>query len=140
MQIPFDDLDYIDDEGTILGLEGCPFSGESFELYDSGTPSWVGTYENGVLVKLVEFDEEESKHVAAEMRGGVYHGTVREWHGNGALKTETQYEFGVMLRRRVWSLSGDLVADKDVQLSEGDRAFLKVSRDSDRRFRESHGA
>lgn len=46
-----------------------------------------------------------------ENRFGAVHGVLREWYESGQPKSESTYEFGVLLAKREWNENGDLQAE-----------------------------
>jgi len=61
---------------------------------------------------------------------GTYHGKKREWHPNGQLAEEADYELGFELRHKLWDEDGNLI--EEFERDENDPAYeeLKEERET----------
>lgn len=48
---------------------------------------------------------------------GLWHGPYREWHCDGRVVAEVEYDFGCPVRERRWDEDGRVVADRRVDES-----------------------
>ena len=62
----------------------------------------------------------------ALMFNGVFHGTKREWHRNGQLAEEAEYELGFELRRSNWAADGNLIGKSE--LDKNDPGYKRLEK------------
>lgn len=65
-----------------------------------------------------------SPMVEATHFAGALHGRAREWHRNGMLAEDGEYEYGLALWAKEWDESGQLVTDRRMQ--DGDAAHARL--------------
>lgn len=80
----------------LFEYQGEPFTGLAYEL-NAGR------------------DGREQLSCEVSYQQGMRHGLYREWHEQGALRTEIIYEYGIRLSERNWLPDGDLAEESQLQ-------------------------
>jgi antitoxin component YwqK of YwqJK toxin-antitoxin module len=109
-RVPYDSLDYLDGR---MCLDGEPFTGVAFELYEpEGVLDFEVAFQNGIRSgpRRAWFETGQPSEDSS-MFSGVLHGKHREWHRNGQLSEESDYELGFKLRSKCWDEKGNLIED-----------------------------
>ncbi|SEM25163.1 hypothetical protein SAMN05660976_04605 [Nonomuraea pusilla] len=63
-------------------------------------------------------------HGGLGLRAGALHGRAREWHRNGQLAEDGEYEYGITLWAKQWDENGVLEEDYTLTESESDHRTL----------------
>lgn len=106
-RILHDDLEY---DGDFLCFEGALFTGVSYELFDNGKLQAEYEYESGQ-----KNNECKDWYRNGQLRDRYFfkqrkrHGLQQEFHEDGSKKSESDYELGIELERRLWSKFGELI-------------------------------
>lgn len=121
-RVPYDSLDYID---YCMCLNGEPYSGVAFSLYDNGRLEFEVTFRDGIRMGLRRawFDSGVLSEECTMFKG-VLHGKKREWHRNGQLAEEAEYEIGILVRQKCWDEHGGLT--EEFQLAGNDPAAKQL--------------
>jgi antitoxin component YwqK of YwqJK toxin-antitoxin module len=105
-------LDYVD---GCKYLDDVPFTGVGYYLDEEGRLDSEASYRDGIQFGLRRawFETGTLLHEYPMFRG-VLHGKKREWHRNGQLAEEADYEFGHGLHRKRWDEDGNLIEEYDI--------------------------
>ncbi len=105
--------------------DGRPFTGVAYTLAPGGEISSEQEFREGLRWGPVwERYRSGKMYYEAVFFRDVLHGRKREWHPDGQLAEEGEYEYGIALWKKKWSPSGELV--EDYQLPETDPAFQRL--------------
>jgi hypothetical protein len=137
-------LDYLNGR---MCLDGEPFTG--IDCWEDEGDRGETTYISGIETGLKRgWFSSGALNYEYWMLMGTYHGKKREWHPNGQLAEESDYELGFDLRHRYWDKDGTLI--EEFERPESDPAYeqLKSERETykdeieaeERRRRESSEA
>jgi antitoxin component YwqK of YwqJK toxin-antitoxin module len=120
IRVNFDNLDYTD-EGLHV-WQGKPFTGIAYENFPNGQRQSEVTFIDGIKNGTTR-EWYPSGHLETEQHivHGSKHGECREWFENGQLKIETTYEFGILVRKKVWNETGELV--QEFEITEHDNLY-----------------
>lgn len=115
-------LEYID---NLKYLDGEPFTGVGYYLNEEGRVEAEISYQYGVEVGLSRawFETGAIRHEHPMFRG-VFHGTTRDWHDNGQLAEEADYEFGHDLYHKRWDKDGNLI--EEYHMDKSSPAYKEV--------------
>ncbi|UQV47774.1 hypothetical protein KIV45_13680 [Janthinobacterium lividum] len=115
----------------LMCYTGKPFSGVAFEN-DS----------NGILITETSFIDGQKSGISRQWSAAsrlileewfalnALHGTAREWHDNGARKSDGHYELGICIQEQVWDAQGTLLKDYRIDEAGPQFATLKKLRSS----------
>ena len=118
LEYPGDGLHYLDGE---------PFTGIAFSVTKDGFERSQLEYRNGLRWGASkEWYGPDLPKVDATYYKGVLHGRAREWHRNGQLAEDGEYEYGIVLWEKQWDEEGNVT--KDYRLTETDRDFETLQR------------
>jgi antitoxin component YwqK of YwqJK toxin-antitoxin module len=128
VRVPDDELDFHGwDEGYTLN--GQPFTGIAYEVGAEGQLLAEVEYRSGVQEgRWLEWFPDGTTRCEAVLARGVWHGHCREWHSNGRLALDGEFEHGVCLHRRRWDDGGSLVEDYRVASNAGASEVLGMYR------------
>jgi antitoxin component YwqK of YwqJK toxin-antitoxin module len=123
-RVPIKSLSY-DDGG--MHLDGEPFTGIGYFLDDEGRLEAEVTYRAGSQVGLKRgwFKNGQPSYEASMFRG-VLHGKNREWHSNGQLAEDSDYELGFELRHKRWDEKGKLI--EEFELDKNDPGYKRLEK------------
>ena len=122
-RVPLSELEYPGDGLYYLGNE--PFSGFVLFIAKDGRNKGYAEYRRGLRWgETRETYPEGTPMVEATFFKGVKHGHAREWHRNGQLAEDGEYEYGIALWKKTWSESGAI--EQDYRLEEGDEAYQRL--------------
>ena len=108
-------------------LDGEPFTGVAFSLAKDGQEKSQVEYRQGLLWgSMKEWYEPGVPMVDKYLFKGVLHGRGREWHRNGLLAEDGEYEYGITLWEKIWDKNGNL--EKDYQVKESDPDYQRLLR------------
>ena len=106
--VDYDDLYYTDAHIFVLGNE--PFTGIAESRYPNGDLRFRAPFKNGGQHGITEeFFPSGGKRNLTPYANGAPHGHVVEWYEDGTIKTESDVEFGILIRRLDYDTSGNLV-------------------------------
>lgn len=110
---PGDGLYYLDDE---------PFTGFVLLGSEHGQDRGYSEYRHGLCWgETRETYPEGTPVLEATYFKGVFHGRAREWHRNGRLAEDGEYEYGIALWKKTWDEDG--VIEEDYRLEQGDQDY-----------------
>jgi antitoxin component YwqK of YwqJK toxin-antitoxin module len=121
-------LDY-DEEAGVYTRANSPFTGVAYQLAPGGWTRSEQEFRDGL-----PWGPSRTWHspdqLASESHsvGGVWHGVRREWHPNGVLALEEEFELGVALNRLRWDESGSPIEEFQLQESDPDYQTLLMLR------------
>ncbi|HEY9842918.1 MAG: toxin-antitoxin system YwqK family antitoxin [Candidatus Sericytochromatia bacterium] len=100
----------------VYSWRGRPFSGIGYEKDSQGRLVGEITYLDGAQhgPTRIWFPESGELRSETHYRHNSRHGLQREWYKGSegeALKSETEYEYGIVVRSRSWDLDGELAED-----------------------------
>jgi antitoxin component YwqK of YwqJK toxin-antitoxin module len=124
-RVPADSLSYPGDGRQYLDDE--PFTGVAYYLDDQGQLVGEIEYRNGLEWGLKrEWYAPDEPYYEGNFFMGVLHGRKREWHDNGQLAEDGDYEYGFALRRKKWDEDGDL--EEEYELKESDSDYTRLEK------------
>jgi antitoxin component YwqK of YwqJK toxin-antitoxin module len=123
--------EYLAYEGDQKLLDGEPFTGVGYYLYEEGQLEAEITYRDGVQMGLRRawYPSGQLQHEYHMFRG-VFHGKKREWHDNGRLAEEADYELGFKLRSKCWDEDGNLIEEFELDKNDPDYQRLEKYREA----------
>ncbi len=123
-RVPADSLDYRAEDGRQC-LDGVPFTGVAYYLDGQGQLVGEIEYRDGLEWGLKrEWYGPDEPYYEGRFFMGVLHGKEREWHDNGQLAEEGDYEYGFALRRKKWDEDGNL--EEEFELKETDPDYKRL--------------
>jgi antitoxin component YwqK of YwqJK toxin-antitoxin module len=117
------------EEGVMM-LDGTPFTGVGF-IERNGEVIEETEYQRGMkwgVSKTLFPGGKPYKHT--RLFAGVRHGRHRQWHFNGELAEEADYELGFLVRRKKWDEDGDPIDDFQLEASDPEHGHLEQVRES----------
>lgn len=128
-RVAYEDLEF----RGVMRLKGEPFTGVAFARFDDGRIDFERTYQAGIQSGPGrEFFETELLAEECTMWWGMFHGERRQWHDNGQLLQEADYDAGLELRRTCWDEDGAVVDEyafeSDPVYQPGERLFAAYER------------
>lgn len=125
-RIPLNSLDYHDDDRRYY-LNDKLFTGVGFTLNKDGRLKSEVTYQDGVpWGPTKEWYRTGQPMVDSTLVMGQLHGRAREWHANGQLAEDGEYEYGLTLWAKKWDENGHIV--NDYQMKESDPDYQTLQR------------
>ena len=113
------------DDGLMI-LEGEPFTGIGDLVDDTGQLVGEIEYRNGLEWGMKRgWNIPDKLYYEGCFYRGVLHGKQREWHANGQLAEEGDYELGFVLRKRRWDEDGNLLNEYELQETDPDYKTLQ---------------
>jgi antitoxin component YwqK of YwqJK toxin-antitoxin module len=111
MRVNFDDTDM--DDGLRTTYQGEWFTGEVVETDHAGNVTSLATYVNGREDGLSqEWYADGTLHHRGTVKRGIAVGTQSEWHPNGQLAKQLEFDdHGRQLSRRLWDPAGNLLEE-----------------------------
>jgi antitoxin component YwqK of YwqJK toxin-antitoxin module len=121
-RVPNESLTY---EDARMWLDGEPFTGVGYIERDGRLTAEI-TYRDGIQTGLKRgwWYATGGLSYEAPMFRGVYHGKKREWHRNGQLAEETDYEVGFKRRQKLWDENGNLI--EEFELDKNDPNYKRI--------------
>lgn len=117
-------LDHHEDD-DLFYLDGTPFTGVAYTLAKDGRVKAEMEYRRGLRWgSTEEWYGVDRPMVRSTFYRGVLHGRAREWHTNGQLAEDGEYEFGITLWEKHWDEAGR--PTRDYTLAESDPDFERV--------------
>ena len=105
--INFDELEDVSEHDTYYCLNGEPFTGRAILTFPDGSLQLVMDIVEGEQSgKWIEWYAPGQLCFEQELRGNGFHGRVREWHRNGQLAVDSEYELGCALWEKKWDENG----------------------------------
>lgn len=102
--------------------DGRPFTGVAYSAFKDGTPRSEQQFRDGLLWgPSWERYLNGAMYAESHYFRDILHGRAREWHEDGQLAEDGEYEYRYALWSKKWTPSGDLV--NDYRLSESSSAF-----------------
>lgn len=109
-----------------------PFTGLIYEIYPNGNLAYYCYYKNGFSDgDFIEFYNDGKIKSTQHMQRGRILGVEKIWYGNGMLKSESRYEYGVCLTFKEWDENGKLINEKseptedDIKLRDSQEKLYK---------------
>lgn len=100
-------------DGDLKCLDGVPFSGTSFELFDQGAPKLESEYidglESGVCKEWFANGQLKS---CVHCKNGMKHGISEIFFDNGHKQVNSLYEWGVEISYDEFTKKGELVISR----------------------------
>jgi antitoxin component YwqK of YwqJK toxin-antitoxin module len=124
-RVTLSELEYRDD--GLYHLDGAVFTGTIVLIAKDGSGREKGFMECRDGLRWGASREaypDGSPMVEATHFKGVLHGRAREWHRNGVLAEDGEYEYGLALWVKEWDETGQLVTAR--QMQEGDSAHARL--------------
>lgn len=116
------------DEGLML-LDGEPFTGVGEIVDDKNQRVGEIEYRDGLEWGLKQgWTSAGQLDYEARFYRGVLHGRHREWHANGQLAEEGDYELGFLLKKQRWDEAGISVEEFELKASDPDYKNLQEYR------------
>src|ERR1700687_2168026 len=113
-----------DRDGLIL-LDDEPFTGIGYYLDEQGRLEAEVTYQDGARTGPSHgWWDTGGLSYEYDLFRGVYHGKKREWHRNGQLAEESEYELGIKVRHKLWDEDGELIEEGELDKNHPDYARL----------------
>lgn len=126
LRVKDEDLDYSDDQVCIF--QDKPFSGVSYEM-DGDFLIGETTYLNGLRHGLsASWYPSGSKFIVEDFVNNYRHGKSFEWFESGAIKSETAYEYGIVLNIIIFDESGTIVKNYELLASDEGYNILTMRR------------
>lgn len=117
-------LDYHEDD-DLHYLGDTPFSGTAYTLAKDGRVKAEMDYRDGLRWGATrEWYGNDQPMVSSTFYRGVLHGRASEWHANGQIAEDGEYEFGIALWEKHWDEDGK--PTKDYRLAESDPNHARV--------------
>jgi antitoxin component YwqK of YwqJK toxin-antitoxin module len=112
----------LDWDGDTSILDGMPYSGVAFLLYQNGSLKREVTYQNGFEEGICQewYPNGNLKRKWIAERGRAQ-GRIEEWYAVGTVKSISEFDFGVELQYKEWDMSGKLIAVR--QIDENSESF-----------------
>jgi hypothetical protein len=124
-RIPLDSLDYHDNDRRYY-LDDKLFTGVAFTLNKDGKLKSEVTYREGLpWGPTKEWYRTGQPMVDSTLVMGRLHGRAREWHANGQLAEDGEYEYGLTLWEKTWDENGRIVDDYQMKESDPDYQTLQ---------------
>lgn len=117
------------EEGLMM-LDGTPFTGVGY-IERNGEVIEETDYRDGLkwgVSKTLFPGGKPYKH--SRLFIGVRHGQHRQWHFNGQLAEEADYELGVVIRRKRWDEDGELIDDFEIDADDREYKSLETNRET----------
>jgi antitoxin component YwqK of YwqJK toxin-antitoxin module len=109
--------------------DGVPFTGIAYAEDDAGHPLYEVSYRDGVRWGLSrEWYHDGRLCSESSFVREWAHGRFRQWHGNGQLAEQQEYEWGVLHCRKAWDEEGRLLEDYTLAESSPEFTMLKERR------------
>ncbi len=103
------------------------FTGVAFTQNKDGTLKCEVTYQNGLpWGPTKEWYPSGQPLVDSTLVMGALHGRAREWHANGQIAEDGEYEYGLTLWEKNWDENGQIV--HDYQMKETDPDYQTLQR------------
>ena len=119
------DLEYPGD--GLYYFNGEPFTGIAYSLTKEGWEKSQAEYREGLRWgPAKEWYGPDKPMVDSYSFKGVLHGRAREWHKNGILAEDGEYEYGITLWEKNWDEEG--ILKKDYKLKESDNDYQTLQR------------
>ena len=105
--------------------QGRPFTGVAYTLAPDGTVDSEQEFRDG-LRWGGSWEKYRSGQMYSEatFHRDALHGRAREWHEDGLLAEDGEYEYGYAMWKKKWSPGGELI--EDYRLSESSPAFRSL--------------
>jgi antitoxin component YwqK of YwqJK toxin-antitoxin module len=105
--------------------KGRPFTGVAYTLAPDKTVRSEQEFRDGLRWGPC-WERYRSGQLYAESHyyRDVLHGQAREWHENGQLAEDGEYEYGIALWQKKWSEDGTLL--EEYKLAEGDSNYAML--------------
>jgi hypothetical protein len=122
-QVPASEVYYHHKPGRWL-RDGSPFTGVRHSVLFEGMIRGEGEYRDGVKRRLRGWLTSGPPAYDYHFFGELPHGPRREWHENGRLSEEAEYEYGVAVWWKRWNAEGTLIEEGRLQEAHPDHATL----------------
>lgn len=108
---------------------GRPFTGVAYTLAPDKLVRSEQEFRDGLRLGPC-WERYRSGHMYAESHfyRDVLHGRAREWHENGQLAEDAEYEYGIALWERKWDECGALVEEYTLTEADSNYAILQSFR------------
>lgn len=124
-RILLDNLDYHDNDRRYY-LDNKPFTGVAITLNKDGKLKSEVTYREGLpWGPTKEWYRTGQPMVDSTLLMGQLHGRAREWHANGQLAEDGEYEYGLTLWEKKWDENGRIINDYQMRESDPDYQTLQ---------------
>lgn len=115
----------------LMCYAGAPFSGVAVEYDADGVLMTETSFVNGQQNGISRQWSATNRLIREEWLAlNALHGQAREWHDNGARKSDGCYELGICIRNQVWDAQGTLLKDYRIDEEGPQFATLKKLRSS----------
>jgi antitoxin component YwqK of YwqJK toxin-antitoxin module len=99
----------LSEDGLIVLYDGKPFTGVAFETNASGVLIDEAEYVAGQLSGTARLWSDSGVLISERaLTANAAHGVSREWYGSGALKSVSEHELGILLKRTRYAESGEV--------------------------------
>ncbi|WP_157832255.1 toxin-antitoxin system YwqK family antitoxin [Pseudomonas sp. 09C 129] len=123
LRVPINELSYRQDGLYYFNNE--PFTGVAVEMLENGHIKTEIEHRNGLQWGgAKEWYGPDRPMVESNFFEGVLHGRAREWHENGQIAEDGEYEYGITIWKKHWDENGVLV--KEYSIDESDPRFQRV--------------
>lgn len=124
-RVPLEELEYPGD--GLYYLDSEPFTGTALYIAQDGRDRGYSEFLNGLRWgETKETYPEGTPMTEAPYFKGVIHGRAREWHRNGKLAEDGEFEYGIALWEKEWNDTGAI--EKDYSLDENSEAYQRLLR------------
>ncbi|MFB6947962.1 MULTISPECIES: toxin-antitoxin system YwqK family antitoxin [unclassified Streptomyces] len=125
--INFHELDNVSEHDTFYCWNGKPFTGRAVLTFPDGSLELVmDVVEGEQSGKWMEWYAPGQLYYEKELQANAFHGRAREWHRNGQLAVDGEYELGCALWEKEWDENG--VQTRDYVIAETNRNYLDARR------------
>jgi len=126
--INFDELEQVSEHDTYYCLNDEPFTGRAVLTFPDGSLELVMDIVEGEQSgKWTEWYAPGQLYFDKELQGNGLHGRSREWHENGQLAEDGEYEHGHTLWEKKWDWNG--VQTRNYVMTEKARENLERYRE-----------